>query len=109
PFRSHGEIPAVDETVATHLFRIAQEAMTNAVKHAGARKVTIDLRRAGGALELVVVDDGESTADPARFKPGQGLRIMAYRARSIGASFAVERNAGGHGVRVRCNLPLGAQ
>lgn len=106
-FTPHGEVPSVDETVAAHLFRIAQEAMTNAVKHGSARQVSIDLRPAGGGLELVIADDGESATDPARFKPGQGLRIMAYRARSVGASFAIERNPAGHGMRVRIALPIG--
>jgi signal transduction histidine kinase len=99
------EVPSVDGTVASHLFRIAQEAITNAVKHASARRVDIELRGAGGALELVITDDGKSTVDPATFRSGQGLRIMAYRARSIGAALAIERGPNGHGLQVRCTLP----
>lgn len=105
PFRTAGEIPAVDGAVAGHLFRIAQEAITNAVKHGGASQVEIELRGSGGALEIAVADDGKRSLEPARFEPGQGLRIMAYRARSIGASLAIERNPHGHGIRVRCTLP----
>lgn len=106
-FRSSGEIPAVDGGAAAHLYRIAQEAITNAVKHGPAGRVDIDLRGSGGTLELIVTDDGKCALDPAQFKPGQGLRIMAYRARSIGASLAIERNPSGHGLRIRCMLPLG--
>ena len=65
----------------------------------------LELRRADGALELVVADDGEAVVDPVRFVPGRGLRIMAYRARSIGASLAIELDPRGHGVRIRCTLP----
>jgi signal transduction histidine kinase len=104
-FRCSGEIPEVDGGAAAHLYRIAQEAITNAVKHGPAGRVDIDLRGSEGALDLVVTDDGESALDPAQFKPGQGLRIMAYRARSIGASLAIERNPRGHGLQIRCTLP----
>jgi signal transduction histidine kinase len=104
-FRSSGEIPAVDGGAAAQLYRIAQEAITNAVKHGPAGRVDIDLRGSDGALDLVVTDDGKNALDPAQFKPGQGLRIMAYRARSIGASLAIERGPRGHGLQIRCTLP----
>jgi signal transduction histidine kinase len=100
-----GDLPPVDANVAAQLFRIAQEAMTNAVKHGPAQLVQIDLRAAGGSLELTVTDDGAGEREPAQFRSGRGLRIMAYRARSIGASFAIERNPHGPGTRVRCTLP----
>jgi signal transduction histidine kinase len=104
-FRSSGEVPALDGAAAAHLYRIAQEAMTNAVKHGPAGQVDIDLRCDGGAIELVVADDGKGTPDPERFEPGRGLRIMEYRARSIGGSLAVERNPRGHGLRICCTVP----
>jgi signal transduction histidine kinase len=104
-FHSLGQMPTIGGTVASHLFRIAQEAITNAVKHGAAGRVEIALRRAGGALELVVTDDGRSSVEPVQFKPGQGLRIMAYRARSIGATLAIERAPRGHGLQIRCTLP----
>ena len=107
PFGAVGETPAVDGAVAAHLYRIAQEAITNAVKHGAADQVEVELRSREGGIELSVADDGASAPDPARFEPGHGLRIMAYRARSIGASLAVERNPCGHGIRVRCTLPAG--
>ena len=105
-FRRIGDVPAVDGEVATHLYRIAQEAMTNAVKHGPAGQVNIDLRgSAGGALELAIADDGKAAPDPAQFGRGQGLRIMEYRARTIGGSLAIERNPQGRGLRIRCTLP----
>jgi two-component system sensor kinase FixL len=107
PFRSRGDVPTVSSNVAGHLFRIAQEAMTNAVKHGPAGRVHLDLLGTGGGLELVVSDDGKGTGDPAQFEPGRGLRIMAYRARTIGASFAIERNPQGHGLQIRCTWPAG--
>lgn len=104
-FHSYGEVPAVDGGAAANLYRIAQEAMTNAVKHGPAGRVDIDLRGLAGSIELAVTDDGKGTVDPAQFKPGQGLRIMAYRARSIGATLAIERSPRGHGLQIRCTLP----
>ncbi len=104
-FRCQGEVPSVDEVVAAHLYRIAQEAITNAVKHGPAGQVDIALRVAGGALELAVADDGKGVPDPEHLERGRGLRIMTYRARSIGASLAIERNPRGHGFRIRCTLP----
>ena len=105
PFRAVGTVPRLEAPVAAHLFRIAQEAMTNAVKHGPASRVEIELRGESGALELTIADDGAKAADPAHFQPGQGLRIMAYRARTVGASLAVERNPSGRGMRIRCSLP----
>ena len=104
-FRSGGEDRAVDGAIAAHLYRIAQEAITNAVKHGPASHVEVDLRGEGGGLELVVADDGKGFPDPEHFERGQGLRIMEYRARTIGAALAIERNPRGHGLRIRCTLP----
>jgi signal transduction histidine kinase len=106
-FRCTGDLPALESGVAAHLYRIAQEAMTNAVKHGPARRVDIELRGQGDGLELVVTDDGPPGLDPERFARGQGLRIMEYRARSIGARLAIERGPRGSGLRVRCTLPAG--
>ena len=82
-----------------HLF-----AITNAVKHGPATIVNIELGEDGGALELVITNDGKSSPDPASFTRGRGLRIMEYRAKTIGAVLAIEANSRG-GLCIRCTLP----
>jgi signal transduction histidine kinase len=99
-----GEIPRFGPTVSTHVYRIAQEALTNAVKHGQARQVQIALRATEGGVDLVVTDDGAGVANVSDVESGQGLRIMGYRARVIGATLSVEAREDG-GTRVRCSIP----
>jgi PAS domain S-box-containing protein len=91
-----------DSAVPTHLYRIAQEAVTNAVKHARARTICVDVVRAGDRVILSVEDDGVGIPD-ALVPGGIGLQSMAHRARMIGASLSVERSSGG-GTVVTCSL-----
>jgi signal transduction histidine kinase len=105
-FERRGNPAAIEGTIAAHLYRIAQEAITNAVKHGPATTVDIELGEQDGAIELVVTNDGKNPRDPAHFQRGRGLRIMEYRARSIGAVLAIEGNPRG-GLCIRCTLPRG--
>ena len=93
--------PVGDARVATQLFRIAQEAVTNAVKHATASAITIGLQSAPGEVRLEVKDNG--TGITGRKSDGLGLRIMMYRAVSIGATLSIEPAASG-GTTVTCRL-----
>ena len=61
------------------------------------------LRGERGSLELTVTDDGKAVLDPKSFAGGRGLRIMRYRARTIGADLSIEPNPKG-GLRIRCSL-----
>ena len=79
-----------DTRVATELYRIAQEAVTNAVKHSHARRVTIRLTGEANATILSVADDGDGMQIDQEQAKGVGLRIMRFRAQSIGASLTVE-------------------
>jgi signal transduction histidine kinase len=93
-----------DNHVATHLFRIAQEAVTNAVKHAEATQIGIDLSGPPGALVLTVDDDGSGIMpSPRKQSRGVGLRIMGYRAQLIGAQLDIQPGPQG-GTRVACRL-----
>jgi signal transduction histidine kinase len=91
----------LDESVAMHLFRVAQEALTNAAKHGRASRARLDLEVTGERLRLEIEDDGSGIdlAD-ARSGDGLGLRLMEYRARVIGARLELERTAGGTLVRI---------
>jgi PAS domain S-box-containing protein len=94
-----------DNAVATHLFRIAQEATSNAVKHGRAAHVDIALIEEGGVVSLSVRDDGTGI-DLAGRSEGLGLRIMRYRADLIHAKFIIESPAKG-GTVVSCTLRKG--
>lgn len=98
------EISIRDNVVATHLYRIAQEAVNNARQHGHAEHISINVGKVNSSLELVVRDDGRGL-DPARNGAGLGLHIMDYRARSMGGSLTVESEPGA-GTRVRCEVPL---
>lgn len=100
----HDDISIRDNVVATHLYRIVQEAVNNARRHGRAGHISINVGKVNSSLELVVRDDGAGL-DPARNPAGLGLHIMDYRARSIGGSLTVE-SAPGAGTRVRCEVPL---
>jgi PAS domain S-box-containing protein len=80
-----------DNSVATHLFRIAQEAVANAVKHGQARQVLISLSQLDGRTVLMVSDDGVGFPEAMREHKGMGLHIMKHRAEVIGGSLDIRR------------------
>ena len=93
-----------DTSAVTHLYRIAQEAVTNAVRHGKARHINICLDSEDKETVLTVTDDGTGLPANAQNNQGMGLRIMAYRASMIGAAFNIERLPM-RGTRVTCTLP----
>ena len=93
-----------DNTVATHLFRIAQEAITNAIKHGKSRRIQISLTATSGRITLAIKDNGTGLPARSRKQPGMGLRIMRYRAGMIGGSLAVQKMPAG-GTAVICSAP----
>lgn len=97
-FESGEEVRAPDEATATHLYRIAQEAMRNALAHAGATSIRVRLD--GDPLRLQVRDDGRGLEDDVALREGAGLTSMRYRAGLIGASLLVESDATGTTVSV---------
>jgi signal transduction histidine kinase len=101
--RVEGEAPKAlrDGKMATELYRIAQEAVTNSVKHARAKMITVRIDDATGLTRLQIADDGIGIPRPEP-TDGAGLRIMRYRAASIGASLAVERGGTTGGTVVTC-------
>ncbi|MFK7964158.1 MAG: ATP-binding protein [Burkholderiaceae bacterium] len=90
--------------VATAAFRIAQESVTNAVKHAGAGLIEVNLRSLDNMLVLQVQDNGQGLGDPS-LKPGFGLTGMRERATALGGAVEFGRSRLG-GVQVRARLPL---
>lgn len=90
---------------ATHLYRIAQEAVHNALKHGRARRIRIVLRQSARGTALQVEDDGDGFVVEGSSSTGIGLRSMSYRASVLGAKLSVTSRPG-HGTSVRCVLPL---
>lgn len=97
-------VPVHDQAVATHLYRIAQEAVSNAIKHGKAQQVTLSLKHAGGRNVLMIKDDGIGLPKVLPNGKGMGLHIMQYRARMIGGDAMVERDLDG-GTSVICSIP----
>jgi signal transduction histidine kinase len=103
----HGEesIPVRDSAVATQLYRIAQEAATNAAKHAAAKNIDIRVTVDGSELTLAIIDDGVGFPDKLSGSKGLGLRLMRHGAALIGAALSVQRN-GGTGTVATCKLRI---
>lgn len=98
-------IPVADSSVALNLYRIAREALQNAVKHAQAKRITIGLsRQRNGRLVLRVKDDGIGISKTGIGPQGLGLHMIRYRAQTIGASVSIE-DVQPHGTQVTCSLP----
>jgi signal transduction histidine kinase len=98
-------IHVAEAEVADHLYRIAQEAVNNALKHAAPSEIRIGLERQNGALVLEVDDDGEGLNESAPLATGIGLRVMRYRARLIGGDLEIGSPPAG-GTRVCCRVKL---
>jgi signal transduction histidine kinase len=104
-FLGEEDVRMPDATIATQLYRIAQEAVMNAIKHANASSVRIGLHKSEHDVTLKVDDDGIGL--PARLPEpqGLGLRLMSHGAGLLGADFKVSRNVSG-GTSVICRVPI---
>src|SRR5262252_3909445 len=105
--KANGASLPVNASVASQLYRIAQEAVRNAVEHGAAREVLIKLTFGHRDMLLTVHDDGEGFNTKTNGH-GMGLRIMRYRAQCIGGSCEVQTGSG-KGTTVYCHVPLEAQ
>jgi len=94
-----------DSNIATHIYKIAQEGVSNAVKHGKAKEIEVSFIQQAGMITLEVKDNGVGFVPDPKNSKGIGLKIMKYRAHLIGASFHVETNPP-HGVILRCSLKI---
>jgi signal transduction histidine kinase len=99
-----GSLPALPPLVAAHTYRIAAEALTNAVRHAACSAITVTLSDAPDAITLTIADDGIGMP-PAPRPGGHGLRSMHGRAETIGARLDIGPGPGGRGTAVALALP----
>jgi PAS domain S-box-containing protein len=104
-FECAGAVLIHNHPVADHLYRIAQEAVNNAIKHGRAKNIEVRLLANGASGTLTIRDDGPGFENVAAGQPGLGLHIMNYRAKMIGGSLDVQSRAGG-GTEVICLFPV---
>ena len=97
-------IPVRDSEVATQLYRIAQEGVTNAVKHGRAKRIRVVLAQGRNVLTLSIADDGVGL-NPASSSSGLGLRIMTFRAEIIGGTLDIAPGPDG-GTEVTCTVQM---
>lgn len=96
------DLPVLDEARELVIFRVAQEALTNVARHAGASRVVLDLVVEGDRVRLTVADDGRG---PAGSEPGSGIRGMQERAGLVDGSLEIVEGPSG-GTVVRLVLPV---
>src|SRR5271154_277270 len=104
-FRCLKPLPIRDPNLATHLYRIAQEAVHNAIRHGKSRNIEVGLSRKNETGTLTIRDDGEGFQKQEATQPGVGLSIMNYRADMVGGSLKVQPNED-RGVTVTCMFPI---
>jgi signal transduction histidine kinase len=95
----------LNEDVVMHFFRIAQEAIQNAVKHAEPSLIQVSLRCINETVQLAIEDNGKGLSSSEKPAKGLGLRIMAYRAGIIGGELKIESPSSG-GTRIVCVIPV---
>jgi len=104
-FKAEGKIPPMEPSTMNQLYKIAQEAVTNAIKHGKAKRVGIDLANGADQIVLTIQNNGLPFPDLKSHSTGMGLRIMNYRASLIGGSLEI-KGTGQRGTRVTCSVPL---
>jgi len=103
-FYDMGDVLVEDPEAGMHLYRIAQEAVNNATKHGGPRKITIVLSKIQDSLRLTVADDGKGMGPSPNGTRGMGLDSMRYRARVLGGELNIDSHPG-EGTIVSCQIP----
>jgi len=106
-FAIKGNIPELPQHTTTQLYKICQEAVSNSVKHGKAKRVVVTLARNAHELLVTVRNDGLPFSEPEKAKNRMGLRIMNYRASTMGAALEIKPIAKG-GTIVSCSLPIKA-
>ncbi len=103
--RVHGKAPRLEPLVAAHVYRIGCEAITNALRHAEANRIDVELSTRSDWLRLTIRDDGRGL--PAEVRPGaSGLLAMHNRAATIGARLELLGSGDGPGTAIHLDVPL---
>ncbi len=104
-FTCSSPVPVKDPSAAMHLYRIAQEAVTNAIRHGDTKRISLELSASHAGASLVVENDGRDFPVKLPKSKGIGLQVMSYRAEMIGGTLDVQPRAGG-GTRVTCTFNM---
>jgi PAS domain S-box-containing protein len=108
-FEAKDDVIVDDEVVATHLYRIAQELITNAARHAKPTRIDVKLESLPEGIRLTVMNDGAPMQKPPPGHLGMGLKIIHYRASAIGATLETRpRSDGESGTITQCTVPQDA-
>lgn len=107
-FQCEAPVLVHDNTMATHLYHIAQESVNNAIRHGNAGEIEIGLTAREREAILSIADDGKGIPSSPSKSLGMGLHIMKHRARLIGGTLSVQPNSRG-GTTVSCTFPLDMQ
>ena len=107
-FASRGALPTIHNSVAMHLYFIAQESILNAAKHSQASVITVRLQRENDNLVLSVQDNGVGFQAVDHDQAGMGIGIMRYRAKVVGARLELSTQPD-HGTQITCKYQLMAQ
>jgi signal transduction histidine kinase len=101
-----GQVRVEAPSVAIHLYRIAQEAIHNAIRHGSAHTIEMSLQKRGSMAKLSIQDDGRGVSHTlAQPQGGMGLSVMKYRSRLIGGNLEIDEPKMG-GTIIRCAFPL---
>ena len=103
-FDCESDLSVEDNTMATQLYRIAQESLSNAMRHAKASRIRVKLRRKGNWITLSIIDDGIGFDAHEEVTRGMGLRILRHRSELIGGSLSIESSPSG--TTVTCEVQL---
>jgi two-component system, LuxR family, sensor kinase FixL len=106
-FRYDNPVQVSDNKISVQLFRVAQEAVSNAVKHGQARRVDIHLARQNGNIVLTIRDNGIGIPDSPAKGTGMGLLTMHHRAQMMGGTLKIEPRTSG-GTQITCSVPAPA-
>ncbi|CUS02083.2 protein of unknown function [Candidatus Promineifilum breve] len=100
------ELPDLSTSVTLTLYRLAQEALTNIAKHAGAQQVRVDLSQGDGAFQLAIADDGRGFNFDPNKHPGSGIGLVSLQERAdlIGGALEITTNPG-QGTRITVRVP----
>jgi signal transduction histidine kinase len=104
-FKSDDAIPPLETNIIRQLYKITQEALTNAIKHGKTKQVSIQLSNGSNNLSLTIRNNGTPFPSVVGRSAGMGLRIMNYRANLIGASLEIKPGET-DGTVVTCQVPL---
>ncbi len=104
-FSSQQQLPIMSDAQATALYRLVQEGMTNAVKHARAKSVWINLEYAEGEINISFEDDGEGFDPGQRVEYGLGLEGLRERFQMLNGNFDIE-SAPGKGTKIYGSIPI---